>query len=266
MGATSTVLIVDDEPALRQSLSLVLKSEGYKVTSAASVAEATQFLKAGAFDLVFLDLKMPDVDGLTLLREIRRMYPHMPVLILTAHATLDSAMEAVRLGARDYLLKPIDAERILTRAKEVIEESQQPARLRQVVSQIQDLIDELNVTEPAAGKPRPTQAAVPDEPNRFIRRGSVMLDIFTRHVQVNDREVLLPPSTFDFLATLVRHSPNPVSYELLVHESQGYSLTRAEAREMARWQVHEIRKAIELDVSHPRYVITVRDVGYRLVP
>jgi DNA-binding response OmpR family regulator len=265
MAVTSSVLIVDDEASLRQSLSLVLKSGGYRVTTASSAAEANQFLKAGAFDLVFLDLKMPGVDGLTLLREIRRLYPHMPVLILTAHATLDSAMEAVRLGARDYLLKPIDPERILTRSKEIIDENQEPARLRQVVSQIQGLIDELNVNDPASVA-RPQAAPVIEDPNRYFRRGTVSLDMFTRRVHIGDRDVLLPPSTFDFLATLIRHAPNPVTYELLVQESQGYSLTRAEAREMARWQIHEIRKAIEEEVSHPRYIITVRDVGYRLVP
>ena len=81
MVVTHTVLIVDDEASLRQSLSMVLKSSGYRVTTASSAAEASQFLKAGAFDLVFLDLKMPEVDGLTLLREIRRLYPHMAVLM-----------------------------------------------------------------------------------------------------------------------------------------------------------------------------------------
>jgi DNA-binding response OmpR family regulator len=68
------------------------------------------------------------------------------------------------------------------------------------------------------------------------------------------------------MVTLVRHSPNPVTYEKLVSESQGYQhLNRAEAREITRWQIHEIRKAIEPDMRHPTMVITVRDVGYRLV-
>jgi len=266
MVVTHTVLIVDDEASLRQSLSMVLKSSGYRVTTASSAAEASQFLKAGAFDLVFLDLKMPEVDGLTLLREIRRLYPHMAVLILTAHATMDSAIEAVRLGARDYLLKPIDPERILMRAREIIEENQEPTRLRQVVNQIQGLIDELNVVEPDASSSRSQATPVVEDPNRYFRRGTVALDMFTRRVHIGDRDVLLPPSTFDFLATLIRHAPNPVTYELLVQESQGYSLTRAEAREMSRWQIHEIRKAIEVEISHPRYIITVRDVGYRLIP
>jgi DNA-binding response OmpR family regulator len=265
MGVTHSVLIVDDEVTLRQSLSMVLQSDGYKVTAAASADEAGQLLNAGAFDLVFLDLKMPGKDGLVMLKDIRRMYPHMPVLILTAHATLDSAMEAVRSGAKDYLLKPIDPEQILNRAKEIIEENQQPARLRQVVSQIQELIDELNTGNQPVDTKKPELTPGQENPARFIKRGGVTLDLFTRRVQVDEKDVSLPPSTFDFLVTLIRHSPTPVSYEQLVRESQGYSLARVEAREMSRWQIHEIRKAIESDIAHPRYIITVRDVGYRLV-
>ena len=265
MSATNSVLIVDDEATLRQSLTLVLQSDGYKVTSAANADEASQLLNSGAFDLVFLDLKMPGKDGLVMLKEIRRMYPHMPVLILTAHATLDSAMEAVRSGARDYLLKPIDPEHILRRAKEIIVESQQPERLRQVVSQIQELIDELNPSNQSTDGKKTDPTLTQENPTRYIKRGGLTLDVFTRRVQVDDKDVSLPPSTFDFLSTLVRHSPTPVSYEQLVREAQGYSLGRAEAREMSRWQIHEIRKAIEADLAHPRYIITVRDVGYRLV-
>ena len=75
----------------------------------------------------------------------------------------------------------------------------------------------------------------------------------------------LPPTTFDYMVTLMRHSPEVVSFENLVKESQGFMMTRSEAREMTRWHIHKIRKALEPDTSNPRYVITVRDVGYRLV-
>ena len=94
----------------------------------------------------------------------------------------------------------------------------------------------------------------------------MLLDLHTNSVQLNDRNISMPPSTFDYLVTLVRHSPNPVTYEKLVSESQGYQhLSRAEAREIARWQMHEIRKILEADLRHPKLVITVRGVGYRLV-
>ena len=76
----------------------------------------------------------------------------------------------------------------------------------------------------------------------------------------------MPPSTFDYLVTLARHSPQPVTYEKLVMESQGYQhVSRLEAREITRWQMHEIRKLLESDPRHPQLIITVRDVGYRLV-
>ncbi len=173
MGVASSILIVDDEAALRQSLSLVLRSDGYKVTTASTADEASRLLEAGAFDLVFLDLKMPGKDGLVMLKELRSMYPHMPVLILTAHATLEFAMEAVRLGARDYLLKPIDPENILTRAREVIEESQQPARMHKVVSQIQELIDELNTEDQSNNTKVDKPGLKPENPARFLRRGNL---------------------------------------------------------------------------------------------
>jgi DNA-binding response OmpR family regulator len=110
------------------------------------------------------------------------------------------------------------------------------------------------------------QAAHPADPTRFIKCGALMLDLHTRHVLLHERDISLAPSTFDYLATLVRHSPQPVTYETMVLESQGYQgLSRIEAKEISRWQVHQIRKALEENVRHPHIIITVRDVGYRLV-
>ena len=98
MSVTQSILIVDDEPNLRKTLALILQRDGYTVTTAGSADEAHQLLGAGAFGLVFLDIKMPDKNGLTLLKEIREIYPDMPIVLLTAHASLESAIEAVRAG------------------------------------------------------------------------------------------------------------------------------------------------------------------------
>src|SRR4030042_6835030 len=115
MGTNPSIVIIDDEPNLRRSLGLILQRAGYNITTAPNAAEAIHLLQAGAFDLTFLDIKLPDQNGIQLLPKIRELYPEMPILILTAHATLDTAIGAVRLGARDYLLKPIDPETILNR-------------------------------------------------------------------------------------------------------------------------------------------------------
>lgn len=265
MSSENTILIIDDESNLRYTLSLILQRAGYQVTAAASTREARQFLQTGPFDLVFLDLKMPEEDGMSFLPDIRKLYPEMPVIILTAHATLSSAIEAVRLGARDYILKPIDPEEILNRTQELLAQVRAPQRRRKIVSQIQELLGELNNTDPTPESSTEVATENHESAGRFLRRGQIALDMYTHHALIDGRDIAIPPTTFDFLVTLLRHSPDPVAYETLVAESQGYNLSRIEASEMARWQIHELRKAIEPNPAKPQFIITVRDIGYRLV-
>ncbi len=266
MPVKSTILIIDDEANLRRSLSLILQRSDYGVHAAGTAQEGLQLLQAGAFDLVFLDIKLPDGNGMTLLPKIHTMYPDMPVLILTAHATLESAIEAVRQGARDYLLKPIDPELILTRIREVLAEQGQPKRRREITSQIQSLISELRQIDTDEVSPVPLLSALPPtDPARYLRNGDLLLDLHTRHVMLKSAMISLAPTTFDYLVTLVRHAPEPVTYQTLVKESQGYDLSRIEACEITRWQIHELRKALEVNSHEPHYIFTVRGVGYRLV-
>ena len=133
------ILVVDDEPNLRTTLSLILQRDGYVVTTAGGADEAHEKLQAQAFDLVFLDIKMPKKSGLMLLTEIKQLFPDLPVLLLTAFASLDSAIEAVRRGAADYLLKPIDPPQILSRVRQVLSE-QQPNRRRAIMNEMQRLL------------------------------------------------------------------------------------------------------------------------------
>lgn len=263
----STILIVDDEENLRKTLSRILSKVGYSVTTASSGEEGLQLLQAGAYDLAFIDLLMPGIGGVELLGEIRKIYPEMAVLILTAHATLETAIEAVRKGARDYLIKPADPQLILDRVKDILAEQHQPHRQREILNQIQGLVSELReISQPGeelAGNV--LNVRPPTDPTRFLQSGPFTLDLHARHVMLNDAYISLSPSNFDYLVTLVRHCPNAVTYEVLVRESQGYDLTRNEAREMARWRIHELRKALEVDPKNPQYLITVRGSGYRLV-
>lgn len=122
MTAEASILVIDDEENLRRTLALILQREGYTVSTAGNVQEARRCLQADSFSLVFLDLKMPDANGMTLLPELHERFPRMPVLVLTAHDKLDAALEAVRGGARDYLLKPVDPTVIIQRVREVLAE------------------------------------------------------------------------------------------------------------------------------------------------
>jgi len=266
MSVNYSILIIDDEPNLRRSLGLILQRAGYTVTTAANAAEGLHLLQAGAYDLAFLDIKLPDQNGIQLLPQIRDIYPEMPILILTAHATLDTAIGAVRLGARDYLLKPIDPQTIIERVQCILSEHK-PRRRKEITNQLQELLTELqsiNGKDGISGSlDRPASTT---DPARYLKCGGLTLDRHTHSVQIQDSNFYLPPTTFDYLVTLARHSPQAVTYEKLVSESQGFQqISRAEAREISRYQMHEIRKVLEPDPRHPQLIITVRDVGYRLV-
>jgi DNA-binding response OmpR family regulator len=111
--------------------------------------------------------------------------------------------------------------------------------------------------------PQP-QGADPDAA-RFLTCGVIKADLHTQHIEIEGEVVPIPPSSFGYLVTLMRHSPEAVSFEALVKESQGFDCSRKEASDITRWHIHKIRKALEQDSSDPQHLITVRDFGYRLV-
>ncbi|NJK87981.1 MAG: sigma-54-dependent Fis family transcriptional regulator [Myxococcales bacterium] len=112
MPVERTVLVVDDETNLRKVLSAHLRREGYEVLTAADGAEALELMDREAVDVVLTDLRMPNVDGMVLLEELTRRYPGRPVVMLTAHGTVDTAVSAMKLGAFDYLTKPFDKDEL----------------------------------------------------------------------------------------------------------------------------------------------------------
>lgn len=260
-----TILIVDDENHLRLSLSMILQKEDYRVDTVANAEDALDRLRSHQYHLMFLDLNLPGMSGIDLLVEVHKKVPHMPVLILTAHAALDSAIQAVRLGARDYLIKPVEPALILARVAEILAESDQPARKKEIVSQIQSLLAELQNIEGEDTTPISALATLPPaDPARFLKKGNFDLDLHARHAMLNGQYIPVTGIYFDYLSTLLRHAPKVVPCKALVKESQGYDMANAEARDLARWRIHELRKLIEADPKQPQYILTVRGSGYRL--
>jgi DNA-binding response OmpR family regulator len=262
MTPQNSILIVDDEDPLRLSLSLILKKENYRVEVAANAEEALDYLQRHEYDLMFLDLNLPGMSGIDLLIDVHRRLPHMPVLILTAHAALESAIQAVRLGARDYLIKPVEPTLILTRVAEILTESEQPTRKKEIVGQIQALLTELRHMNGEDMNPASTPPSV--DGTRLLKKGVFELDLLEHHATLNGKYIPVTGIYFDYLSTLLRHAPKTVEYKTLVKESQGYDADLIEAREMARWRIHELRKIIEADADRPQYILTVRGTGYRL--
>jgi DNA-binding response OmpR family regulator len=265
MISQNSILIVDDEDRLRLSLSLILQKENYRVYTVATAEEALDHVQLHEYDLVFLDLNLPGMSGIDLLVEVHRQIPQMPVLILTAHAALESAVQAVRLGARDYLIKPVEPVVILTRVAEILAENEQPAGKKEIVGQIQAILAELQKLEGEDTTPTSALATLPPANSaRFLSKGIFELDLHARHAALNGQYIPVTGIYFDYLCTLIRHAPKAVAYKTLVKESQGYDVAVAEARDLARWRIHELRKAIEEDPVQPRYILTARGVGYRL--
>lgn len=261
---SGAILIIDDEAALRQTLTRILRQAGYDVTTAADGAEALQRTASANYDLVYLDLHLPGLSGLQVLRELHRLNPYLPVILFTAYASLQSAVEALRLGATDYLVKPIAPETLLSRTRAALAEQLVERHRREIRQQIENLQNELRNLEIGAAPP-PAVAAPAAPGNRFIKSGSISLDLQARRVTVGTRNLTLPQAALDYLVVLARHAPAVVDYQTLIAEAQGYQTGRREAQELAKWHIHVLRDALEPNPKQPRYILNVRGTGYRLV-
>jgi len=261
------ILIIDDEASLRQTMARILQRAGYEVTTAADGNEGLALIAEHSFDLVYSDIRMPDMNGLELLKTVHAKYPELPVVLFTAQPDLNSAVEAVRSGAIDYLLKPLKPQTVIDRTNSILEKNQKERRKREIQRQIEALQTELSALENGNGEETGNSKAepVPASNDRFVRLGTLSLDLYAHRVTMNDQPVDLPPTSFDYLLSLVRHSPNVVDYQTLVAEAQGYETDVREAQELTKWHIHHIRQAIEPDSRKPIHVINVRGTGYRLV-
>ncbi|MEK7278850.1 MAG: response regulator transcription factor, partial [Chloroflexota bacterium] len=185
------ILVVDDERATRLSLSDILRLDEYDVQTAASGAEAVQLLAAGQIDLMLLDIKMPGMDGMQVLAEARRLSPQTVVILLTAHGTLDTAMQAIDEQAFAYLLKPSAPEAILDKVRRGL--------ARRTVS-------------PPLNKPG------------VVSGGGLQLDFARHEITVSGKRLHLTPAEFKLLAAMMTHADEVISSQRLVREGQGYQV------------------------------------------
>src|SRR5260370_42405993 len=118
------ILVVDDERNIRNNLGMVLEAEGYKVDKASNGDDALLQVKAGLYDIVFVDIQMPKMDGLELLRYLRGLRPKMPVVMLTAYGTVSRAAGALKPGAVDFINKPFNPRNILALGEELLQQQQ----------------------------------------------------------------------------------------------------------------------------------------------
>jgi DNA-binding response OmpR family regulator len=280
MATQAKILIVDDEAGIRFSLEETLSRDGYQVTTAESGEAALACVAAQPFDLVLIDLRLPGMGGMELLAALRQQAPDSVVIVLTAHASLETAVEALRQGAHDYLFKPCKTVELRESVRRGLLNRRQKLQQRELLQQLeQHLSNSLQnlratLTEPpaAADAPRPLEGeatALPDgglaeEGGRFLQQGGLIVDL-TRHVITLDGQLLeLSPTEFNLLAYLASEAPRVVSPQELVREVQGYQSETWEASETVRYHVYRLRQKIKEATGHADIIRTVRGVGYTI--
>lgn len=223
------ILVVDDEPQITRVLKTTLSSQGYGVRTASDGDEALQMLKEWTPDLVITDLRMPNLGGLELCRQIRAK-SRIPIIVLSVKGEERIKVEALDAGADDYVTKPFGVHELLARVR---------ATLR--------------------------RAAAPEQPESpLIEAGDFRIDIATRSVRVRDREVHLTPKEFDLLIYLARHAGKVLTHRNLLAAVWGGN--SVEQPEYLRVFVGHLRKKLEPNEAAPRYILTEPWVGYRFEP
>jgi DNA-binding response OmpR family regulator len=230
-------LVVDDEPILRDTIEFNLRREGYEVLLASDGQQALDIARAHELDLIVLDIMLPGVDGLQVLRTLREEST-VPVLLLSARGEEIDRVLGLELGADDYLTKPFAMRELVARARAMIRRSR-------------ILIEESSKEQPQ-GEPGARGTIV---------AGTVSIDPVARQVRVGGSLVDLKPKEFDLLIYLARHPGVVLSRDALLREVWGYAFP-VDTRTIDV-HIRGIRQKIEVDSSQPELIETVRGYGYR---
>jgi two-component system, OmpR family, phosphate regulon response regulator PhoB len=224
----TTVLVVDDEPTIREIVVGYLKRDGYRTLEAADGNRARELLETESLDLVVLDLMLPGVDGLELCRRIRTS-SQIPVIMLTARGEESDRIVGLELGADDYVTKPFSPRELAARVRSVLRRA-----------------------EPVGTR------------NETLSYDGLVIDSATRQVTKDGETLRLTAREFDLLWFLASHPQRVFSRELLMRRVWGYSA----AVDTGTVTVHmrRLREKIEDEPSEPRHLETVWGVGYRFSP
>jgi DNA-binding response OmpR family regulator len=245
------VLVVDDDDVGRRTLAEILRLEGLEVEEASGGREAIRRLGESAYDVMLLDLKMPEVDGLAVLEVSERGAPDTQVIIFTAHGSLESAIQAVRHGAYDYVLKPTSSREILASVKRAIERRQGLRRDRE---------EAVRKAQPPATAEEGGLHGGEEE----VILGEIRLEVERRRLLGRERSVELTPAEMRLLLALRGRQGHLVDHRELVERVQGYQVESWEAAAMVRPVVSRLRRKLLLVGASPGWIVTVRGAGYLL--
>jgi len=235
----SNILVVDDEPVARQSLTDILKLENYNVTSAANGQAAVEFVRTHPVDLMIVDLRMPGMDGLEVVQVVNQVSPETEVILLTAFGSTESAIQALRLRIHDYLLKPASPAQIISTVKKGL-----ARRTVRTKSSNPTLVDSDEST------------AV------FTLKDGTVADLSRRQIKFKNKVEHLTPAEGRLLRILMENEGKVFSHRELVLLVQGYDTSQREAPEILRPLVSRLRHKLDQFPSLSERVVSVRGTGY----
>ncbi len=225
MNDGKTILIIEDEAAIRKLLRICLEPEGYKVREAASGADGVLLAAQARPDLVILDLGLPDIDGLEVVRRIREWSP-VPIIVLTVRETEQDKVGALDNGADDYLTKPFSTAELLARVRVALRHAQ------------------------------------PAENESVVRSGPLVVDLASRVVTVHNTEIRLTSTEYNLLRLLARHVGKVVTHSQILRDVWGP--TAVEQRQYLRVYFGQLRRKLRVNPKDPDFIITEPGIGYRL--
>jgi two-component system KDP operon response regulator KdpE len=224
--AMHAILVIEDDPAIRSVLRVLLQAEHYRVVEAATAARAVIEARSHRPDLLLVDLGLPDGDGLKVIRDVRA-WSVVPIVVLSARTMETQKIAALDVGADDYVTKPFSAPELLARVRAALRRSARGAE------------------------------QVP-----LLQLGSVEVDLVRRQARGKDGEVHLTPLEYRVLESLARHAGMIVTQKQLLREAWGPG--RLGDSSSLRVCVRNLRQKIEPNASQPRYIVTEAGLGYRL--
>jgi DNA-binding response OmpR family regulator len=253
------IMVVDDEVTARVSLGEVLRLQGYDVVLAESGEHALkQLVGQPPFDLMIVDLKMPGMDGLQLTISVQDRSPETVIILLTAFGSLETAIEAIRRGAHDYLLKPCPIPQILDSVRKGLVKRRQEQQRRGLVVRLEQTLNELVAVE----RGEEIDFSVVETPEDVLHVREVELNRDRHSVTVDGEPVNLTPTEFKLLACMMERPDQVCSPQELIRNAQGYEADPWGARAIVRVHIRRLRRKLEPDPVHPTYIVNVRGVGY----
>ena len=232
MPLKQKVLIVEDENSIRNFMSTVLTANDYDVISASSGAQAYAMITSHCPDVVILDLGLPDMDGLQIIRSVRE-WSHLPIIVVSARTHERDKVEALDLGADDYIVKPFGTSELLARIRTAIRHT----RTREVSESVAQ--------------------------TGLFKAGGLVIDYDKRHVFIDGKDVHLTPNEYKLVSLLGKYAGKVLTYDFLIKELWGPGVKGD--NQILRVNMANIRRKIERNPASPEYIFTEVGVGYRMV-